>query len=116
MSSEAMFDEAMIPTVYKFTIPGQSEEQGSTHLHPKEQVLLIKYGKKRCTENCSCRKARLFCSVLCLHCWDNCNNRKIQVINSDKDDEPMLPNHLVEASLSFHVEEDTDYLPKDIRP
>ncbi|GBN75596.1 hypothetical protein AVEN_70921-1 [Araneus ventricosus] len=37
--------------------------------------------------------ARLFCSVLCLHCWDNCDNRKIQVINSDEDDdnEPMCP-------------------------
>ncbi|GBM24095.1 hypothetical protein AVEN_38291-1 [Araneus ventricosus] len=31
--------------------------------------------KKGCTGNCNCRKARLFCSVLYLHCWDNCNNR-----------------------------------------
>ncbi|GBM55742.1 hypothetical protein AVEN_190330-1 [Araneus ventricosus] len=39
----------------------------------------------------------------------NCNNRGIQVINSDEDDdgEPTLPDGLVEASLSFHVEEDT---------
>ncbi|GBM98652.1 hypothetical protein AVEN_273132-1 [Araneus ventricosus] len=74
--------------------------------------------KKGCTGNCSCRKARLFCSVLCFHCWDNCNNRKIQSINSgeDDEDESMLPDHLVQASLSFHVEEDTDYLPKDIGP
>ncbi|GBN19721.1 hypothetical protein AVEN_35545-1, partial [Araneus ventricosus] len=61
------------------------------------------------------RKARLFCSVLCLHCWDNCNNRKIQVINSD-DDEPIVSDDLVEASLSLHFEEDTDDLPKDIGP
>ncbi|GBM22852.1 hypothetical protein AVEN_202127-1 [Araneus ventricosus] len=56
--------------------------------------------------------------MLCLQCWDNCNNRKIQVINSDDDDdvEPILPDHLVEASLSLHDEEDTDYLPKDIGP
>ena len=26
--------------------------------------------KKGCTGNCSCRKAGLFCSMLCLHCWD----------------------------------------------
>ncbi|GBO28443.1 hypothetical protein AVEN_103963-1 [Araneus ventricosus] len=70
--------------------------------------------KKGCTGNCSCRKSRLFCSVLCLHCWDNCINRKIQVINSDDDDEPILSDQLVEASLSLHVEEDTDDLPKDI--
>ncbi|GBN76447.1 hypothetical protein AVEN_147681-1 [Araneus ventricosus] len=74
--------------------------------------------KKGCTGNCSCRKATLFSSVLCLHCRDNCNNRKIQEINSDEDDddEPILPDHLVEASLSLHVEEDTDELPKDIGP
>ncbi|GBL73147.1 hypothetical protein AVEN_159228-1 [Araneus ventricosus] len=43
------------------------------------------------------------------HCWGNCNNRGIQVINSDEDDdgEPILPDDLVEASLSLHVEEDT---------
>ncbi|GBN05681.1 hypothetical protein AVEN_22949-1 [Araneus ventricosus] len=43
------------------------------------------------------------------HCWGNCNNRGIQVINSDDDDdgEPILPDDLVEASLSLHVEEDT---------
>ncbi|GBM10480.1 hypothetical protein AVEN_109287-1 [Araneus ventricosus] len=71
-----------------------------------------------CTGNCSCRKARLFCSVRWLHFWDNCNNRKIQVIkiDDDDDDEPILLDHLVEASLSFHVEEDTDDLPKDIGP
>ncbi|GBM74587.1 hypothetical protein AVEN_228043-1, partial [Araneus ventricosus] len=42
------------------------------------------------------------------HCWGNCNNRGIQVINSDEDDdgEPILPDDLVEASLSLHVEED----------
>ncbi|GBM19013.1 hypothetical protein AVEN_172485-1 [Araneus ventricosus] len=42
-------------------------------------------------------------------CWGNCNNRGIQVINSDEDDdgEPILPDDLVEASLSLHVEEDT---------
>ncbi|GBM63656.1 hypothetical protein AVEN_253123-1 [Araneus ventricosus] len=74
--------------------------------------------KKGCTGNCSCMKARLFCSVLCLHCWDNCNNRKIQVINSyeDDDDEPILADHLVEESLSLHVEEDIDDFPKDIGP
>ncbi|GBL84409.1 hypothetical protein AVEN_117175-1 [Araneus ventricosus] len=68
-------------------------------------------------QNC-CRKARLFYSVLGLHCWDNCNNRKIQVINSDEDDddEPIRLDDLVEASLSLHVEEDTDDLPKDIGP
>ncbi|GBO40971.1 hypothetical protein AVEN_21899-1 [Araneus ventricosus] len=73
---------------------------------------------KGCTGNCSCRKASLFCSILFLHCWDNCNNRKIQVINSDEDDddEPILPDHLVETSLSLHVEEDTNNLPKDIGP
>ncbi|GBO27011.1 hypothetical protein AVEN_238043-1 [Araneus ventricosus] len=69
--------------------------------------------KKGCTWNCSCRKDRLFCSVLCLHCWDNCDNRKIQVINSDED-EPILSDDLVEASLSLNLEEDTDDLPKDI--
>ncbi|GBN71420.1 hypothetical protein AVEN_19070-1 [Araneus ventricosus] len=43
------------------------------------------------------------------YCWGNCNNRGIQVINSDEDDdgEPKLPDDLVEASLSLHVEEDT---------
>ncbi|GBM59325.1 hypothetical protein AVEN_60666-1 [Araneus ventricosus] len=43
------------------------------------------------------------------HCWGNCNNRGIQIINSDEDDdgEPLLPDDLVEASLSLHVEEDT---------
>ncbi|GBN74080.1 hypothetical protein AVEN_107552-1 [Araneus ventricosus] len=60
------------------------------------------------------------CSVLGLHCWDNCNNRKTQVINSDEDDddddEPIRLDDLVEASLSLHVEEDTDDLPKDIGP
>ncbi|GBL91669.1 hypothetical protein AVEN_71323-1 [Araneus ventricosus] len=62
--------------------------------------------------------ARLFCSVLCLHCWDNCNDRKIQVINSDEDDDggPILPDDMVEASLSSHVEEDPDDLPEDIGP
>ncbi|GBM96255.1 hypothetical protein AVEN_134443-1 [Araneus ventricosus] len=37
------------------------------------------------------------------HCWGNCNNRGIQVINSDEDDdgEPILPDDLVQASLSF---------------
>ncbi|GBO06790.1 hypothetical protein AVEN_66320-1 [Araneus ventricosus] len=37
---------------------------------------------------------------------------KIQVINSDEDDddEPILPDDLVEASLTLHVEEDTDDL------
>ncbi|GBM79680.1 hypothetical protein AVEN_59171-1 [Araneus ventricosus] len=49
--------------------------------------------------------------VLCLHCWHNCNNRKN---NSDDDDEPILADHLVEASLSLHADEDTDDLPKDI--
>ncbi|GBM30490.1 hypothetical protein AVEN_34244-1 [Araneus ventricosus] len=48
------------------------------------------------------------------HCWGNCNNRGIQVINSDEDDdgEPILPDDLVEASLSLHVEEDTGDLSK----
>ncbi|GBO37303.1 hypothetical protein AVEN_107268-1 [Araneus ventricosus] len=43
---------------------------------------------------------------------------KIQVINSDEDDddEPILPDDLVEASLSLRVEEDTDDLPKYIGP
>ncbi|GBO10734.1 hypothetical protein AVEN_165122-1 [Araneus ventricosus] len=44
---------------------------------------------------------------------------KIQVINSDEDDdddEPIMPDDLVEASLSLHFEEDTDDLPKDIGP
>ncbi|GBM01899.1 hypothetical protein AVEN_77565-1 [Araneus ventricosus] len=70
--------------------------------------------KKRCTGNCSCRKVRLFCSVLYPHCWDNCNDRGIQVINSVEDDngEPILPDDLVKASLSLHVEEDTDDLSK----
>ncbi|GBM53390.1 hypothetical protein AVEN_103781-1 [Araneus ventricosus] len=74
--------------------------------------------KKGCTGNCSCRKAKLFCSVLCLHCWDNFNNRKIQVINIDEDDddESILSDHLVEVSSSLHFEEDTDDLPKDIGP
>ncbi|GBL79742.1 hypothetical protein AVEN_18263-1 [Araneus ventricosus] len=57
------------------------------------------------------------CNVLFLHCWDNCNNRKIQVINSDDDDDdPILPGHLIEESLSLHVEEGADDLPKDIGP
>ncbi|GBM29838.1 hypothetical protein AVEN_110352-1 [Araneus ventricosus] len=48
------------------------------------------------------------------HCWGNCNNRGIQVINSDEDDdgEPILPDDLVEASLSLHVEKDTGDLSK----
>ncbi|GBL99435.1 hypothetical protein AVEN_68739-1 [Araneus ventricosus] len=75
-------------------------------------------GKKGCSGNCSCRKATLLPSVLCFHYWDNYNNRMIQEINSDEDDddEPILPDHLVEASLSLHVEEDSDDLPKDIGP
>ncbi|GBO46835.1 hypothetical protein AVEN_119630-1 [Araneus ventricosus] len=54
--------------------------------------------------------------VLYPHCWSNCNNRRIEVINSDEDDdgEPILPDNLVEASLSVHVEEDTGDLSKDI--
>ncbi|GBL87180.1 hypothetical protein AVEN_270470-1 [Araneus ventricosus] len=51
------------------------------------------------------------CFVQCciLIVGGNCNNRGIQVINSDEDDdgEPILPDDLVEASLSLHVEEDT---------
>ncbi|GBO01663.1 hypothetical protein AVEN_39388-1, partial [Araneus ventricosus] len=41
-----------------------------------------------------------------------------EVINSDEDDdgEPILPDDLVEASLSLHVEEDTGDLSKDIGP
>ncbi|GBN14255.1 hypothetical protein AVEN_23746-1 [Araneus ventricosus] len=56
--------------------------------------------------------------VLYPHCWGNCNNRGIQVINSDEDDdgEPILPEDLVEASLSLHVEGDTGDLSKDIGP
>ncbi|GBN32687.1 hypothetical protein AVEN_44274-1, partial [Araneus ventricosus] len=56
--------------------------------------------------------------VLYPHCWDNCSNRGIQVINSDEDDdgEPILPDDLVEASLLLHVEEDTSDLSKDIGP
>ncbi|GBN11942.1 hypothetical protein AVEN_118153-1 [Araneus ventricosus] len=48
----------------------------------------------------------------------NCNNRGIQVINSDEDDdgEPILPDDLVEASLSLHVEEDTGDFSKNIGP
>ncbi|GBN37526.1 hypothetical protein AVEN_270649-1 [Araneus ventricosus] len=43
--------------------------------------------------------------------------RKIQVINDEDDeDEPIMPDHLVEVSLSLHFEEDTDDLPKDIGP
>ncbi|GBM05277.1 hypothetical protein AVEN_43928-1 [Araneus ventricosus] len=51
-------------------------------------------------------------------CWGNCNNRGIQVINSDEDDdgEPILPDDLVEASLSLHVGEDTGDLSKNIGP
>ncbi|GBN54146.1 hypothetical protein AVEN_185760-1 [Araneus ventricosus] len=59
------------------------------------------WGKKRFTGNRSCRKVRLFCSLLYPHCWGNCNNRGIQVINSEEDDdgEPILSDDLVEASL-----------------
>ncbi|GBL83090.1 hypothetical protein AVEN_165314-1 [Araneus ventricosus] len=37
------------------------------------------------------------------HCWGNCNNRGIQVINSDEDDdgEPILPDDLVERLYIF---------------
>ncbi|GBM32978.1 hypothetical protein AVEN_263474-1 [Araneus ventricosus] len=47
-----------------------------------------------------------------------CKCTKIQAINSDEDDddEPIRLDDLVEASLSLHVEEDTDDLPKDIGP
>ncbi|GBN61058.1 hypothetical protein AVEN_183883-1, partial [Araneus ventricosus] len=57
-------------------------------------------------------------SMLYPHCWGNCNNRGTQVINSDEDDdgEPILPDDLVEASLSLHVEEDTGDLSKNIGP
>ncbi|GBN17225.1 hypothetical protein AVEN_87603-1 [Araneus ventricosus] len=35
---------------------------------------------RRCVpEGCSCRKVRLFCSVLYPHCWGNCNNRGLVV-------------------------------------
>ncbi|GBM52224.1 hypothetical protein AVEN_31043-1 [Araneus ventricosus] len=46
----------------------------------------------------------------------NCNNKGIQVINSDDDGEPIVPDDLVETSLSLHVEEDTGGLSKDIGP
>ncbi|GBM43161.1 hypothetical protein AVEN_128486-1 [Araneus ventricosus] len=54
--------------------------------------------------------------MLYTHCWGNCNNRGIQVINSDEDDdgEPILPDDLVEVSSSLRVEEDTGDLSKDI--
>nr|GBO41318.1 hypothetical protein AVEN_252633-1 [Araneus ventricosus] len=56
--------------------------------------------------------------VLYPHCWDNRNNREIQVINSNEDDdgEPTLSDDLVEACLFLHVEEDTGDLSKDIEP
>ncbi|GBM44546.1 hypothetical protein AVEN_250531-1 [Araneus ventricosus] len=46
----------------------------------------------------------------------NCNNKGIQVINSDDDGEPIVPDDLVETSLSLHVKEDTGGLSKDIGP
>ncbi|GBM14000.1 hypothetical protein AVEN_166188-1 [Araneus ventricosus] len=42
----------------------------------------------------------------------NCNKKGIQVINSDDDGEPIVPDDLVETSLSLHV----DGLSKDIGP
>ncbi|GBN76604.1 hypothetical protein AVEN_207597-1 [Araneus ventricosus] len=91
MSSEAMFDESMIPTVYqeKFLANPKNKDRLISILMNKFSLKMA----RRDTRSCSCRKARLFCSVLCLHCWDNYNNRKIQVINSDEDDdnEPICP-------------------------
>ena len=43
---------------------------------------------------------------------------KTPVVDSDEDDdgEPVLPDDLLEASLSLDVEEDIDDLPEDIGP
>ncbi|GBM85048.1 hypothetical protein AVEN_248975-1 [Araneus ventricosus] len=52
MSNEVMFDETMVPIVSQLKIPDQSEEQGSTHLHPNEQVLLSKHDKQKSRRRC----------------------------------------------------------------
>ncbi|GBO35317.1 hypothetical protein AVEN_22689-1 [Araneus ventricosus] len=47
--------------------------------------------------------------------WDNADFNT-QTLDEDNDGEPILSDDLVEASLSLHVEEDTDVAPEDIRP
>ncbi|GBM43197.1 hypothetical protein AVEN_50114-1 [Araneus ventricosus] len=47
MSFEVMFDETMVPPVSPRKIPSQFEEQGSTYLHPDEQILLSKHDIQR---------------------------------------------------------------------
>ncbi|GBN14071.1 hypothetical protein AVEN_71827-1 [Araneus ventricosus] len=42
-----MFYETIVPTVFQEKNPWQSEEQGSTHLHPDELVLLIEHEMQR---------------------------------------------------------------------
>ncbi|GBM18714.1 hypothetical protein AVEN_9008-1 [Araneus ventricosus] len=129
MSSEVMFDETMVPTV--------SQEKFLANPKNKNQFISILMNKFS-SVNMPCKKTdkdadglivssvlalapthpSVVVIVLCLHCWDNSKNRKIQIINSDEDDdgEPILPDDLVEASLSLHVEEDTYDLPEDIQP
>ncbi|GBO31669.1 hypothetical protein AVEN_135359-1, partial [Araneus ventricosus] len=64
------------------------------------------------------RGAQEIAAVVRSDCFVQCNNREIQVINSDEEEDgkPILPDDLVEASLSLHVEDDTGDLSKDIGP